>query len=178
MKPWALACFAALMTSASVASGFPKRMFSRMDDPNKTGSCRDTEQKTLWKLDRYDYLEVKGKVNQYLIDKSDDLPPQPRQIEYSNIKSIQHDDSTGWVVETLQQGGHSGLSLHAFYESLLDSPSHYSNVAHLHSKSKITSSRFSNDGNSFTRRQCQVEPLQDLMTRSCWIAVREKETNQ
>lgn len=76
-------------------------MFSMIDDPNKTGSCRGTEQKTLWKLDRYDYLEVKGKVSQYLIDKSDDLPPKPGQIEYSNIKSIQQDDPTGWVVETL-----------------------------------------------------------------------------
>lgn len=39
MKRWALACSAAWMTSASVASGFPNRMLSMIDDPNNTGSC-------------------------------------------------------------------------------------------------------------------------------------------
>lgn len=41
MKRWALACSAAWITSASVASGFPNRMLSMIDDPNKTGSCGD-----------------------------------------------------------------------------------------------------------------------------------------
>lgn len=41
MKRWALACSATWMTSASVASGFPKRMLSMIDDPNNTGSCGD-----------------------------------------------------------------------------------------------------------------------------------------
>ena len=45
----------------------------------------------------------------YLIDKSNDLPPHPGQIKGSNVKSVQHDNAAGWVVETLEQGRHSGL---------------------------------------------------------------------
>ena len=38
MKSWALAIFAAARTSSSVASGFPKRMFSSIEPKNSTGS--------------------------------------------------------------------------------------------------------------------------------------------
>lgn len=38
----------------------------------------------------------------YLIDKSNDLPPEPGQIKCSDVKSIQHDYTTSRVVETLQ----------------------------------------------------------------------------
>ena len=48
--------------------------------------------------------------NLHLIDKSDNLPPEPGQVKRSNIKSIQHDDTTGRVVKTLQQGRYCGLS--------------------------------------------------------------------
>lgn len=52
--------------------------------------------------------------NLYLIDKSNDFPPEPGQIQRSDVKSVQHDYTTGWVVETLQQGRNSGFSLNAF----------------------------------------------------------------
>lgn len=42
-------------------------------------------------------------ISKYLIDKSNDLPPQPGQIKCSDIEPVQHDDATGRVVETLQQ---------------------------------------------------------------------------
>lgn len=42
-------------------------------------------------------------ISEYLIDKSNDLPPQPGQIKCSDIEPVQHDDATGRVVETLQQ---------------------------------------------------------------------------
>lgn len=48
--------------------------------------------------------------NLYLIDESNDLPPEPGQVQCANVKSVQHDDAAGRVVETLHQGRHSGLS--------------------------------------------------------------------
>lgn len=49
-------------------------------------------------------------ISQYLIDKSDDLPPQPAQIKCADVQAIQHDDSTGGVIETLKERGHSGFT--------------------------------------------------------------------
>lgn len=48
--------------------------------------------------------------NLYLIDKSNDLSPEPGQIKCPDVKSVQHDYAAGWVIETLQQRRHSGLS--------------------------------------------------------------------
>lgn len=45
----------------------------------------------------------------YLIDKPNDLPPEPGQIKCSDVKSVQHDYTAGRVIESLQQGRHSGL---------------------------------------------------------------------
>lgn len=38
----------------------------------------------------------------YLIDESNNLAPEPGQIQRANIEPIQHDHTIGWVVETLQ----------------------------------------------------------------------------
>ncbi len=48
--------------------------------------------------------------NLYLIDESNDLSPEPGQIKRPNVKSVQHDYAASRVIETLQQGCHSGLS--------------------------------------------------------------------
>lgn len=47
--------------------------------------------------------------NLYLIDKSNDLSPEPGQIKCPNVKSVQHDYAAGRIIETLQQGRYSGL---------------------------------------------------------------------
>lgn len=49
-------------------------------------------------------------ISRYLIDKSDDLPPQPGKIKCADVKAVKHDDAAGRVVETLEQRGHGGLS--------------------------------------------------------------------
>lgn len=48
--------------------------------------------------------------DQYLIDESNNLPPQPGQIQCPYINSIQQDHAVGWVIEALQQGSDSGFS--------------------------------------------------------------------
>ncbi len=45
----------------------------------------------------------------YLIDKSNDLPPEPGQIKRPDVKSVQHDHTAARVIETLQQSCHGGL---------------------------------------------------------------------
>lgn len=48
--------------------------------------------------------------NVYLINKSNNLSPEPGQVKCSNVKSVQHDYAASWVIETFQQRRHRGLS--------------------------------------------------------------------
>lgn len=71
-------------------------------DPNKTGSCAEDTVKII-QQSFYFFRVLDLSISKYLIDKSNDLPPQPGQIKCSDIKPVQHDDATGRVIETLQQ---------------------------------------------------------------------------
>lgn len=51
--------------------------------------------------------------NPYLIDKPNNLSPEPGQVKCSYVQSIQHDYTAGRVIETLQQGRHCRLSYNA-----------------------------------------------------------------
>ena len=46
----------------------------------------------------------------YLIDETNDFPPEPGQIKRSNVEPIQHDYTAGRVIEALQQRRHCGFS--------------------------------------------------------------------
>lgn len=48
--------------------------------------------------------------NHYLINKSNNLSPEPGQVKCSNVKSVQHDYAASRVIETFDQGCHRGLA--------------------------------------------------------------------
>lgn len=63
MKAWALACLAADTTSASVAPGFPKRIFSITEVPNSTGSCRQQQKHTNGVRELGRYIQVRRRID-------------------------------------------------------------------------------------------------------------------
>lgn len=75
-----------------------------MDDPNKTGSYEEQKKKMMiihipscWKKVKAIHDETV-----YLVDKSNNLSSEPGKVKCTNVESIQHDHTAGWVIETLQ----------------------------------------------------------------------------